>query len=76
MGRVDRLESTIRDKRWIDGLSLMAASKRYNRNIIVAPASQTEVPMRFGDKLHAAPIVMLYGSHHSTFAIEAGAEMA
>ena len=56
------LESTLRDHRWIDGLSLSAAARRYGLHIIVVPkvSSPKDVPMSFGTpKAGRAPVVLL-----------------
>ena len=44
-------QSTLREGRWIDGLSILAASKRYGICIVVVPCSgcPKDRPMKFGE---------------------------
>ena len=56
------LESTLRDGRWICGLSLLAASRRYGVQIIVIPTAgeEKDKPMSFGHpKTGRPPVVLL-----------------
>ena len=58
------LEASLRDKRWIDGLSLMAAAKRYGIHIIVVPFRYSNAqPVGFGSpKAAKDPVVLLLRS--------------
>ena len=60
----DYLESTLREHRWIDGLSLQAASRRYGIQIIVIPlrGEEKDKPMAFGEAKTRSPIVLLLDS--------------
>ena len=61
------LAGTLKDGRWIDGLSLLAASKRYGICISVIPCSgdPKDAPMRFGQpRSGKAPIFLLLKNGH------------
>ena len=61
------LEATLRDGRWIDGLSWQAASKRYGLHIIVIPldGAEKDRPMSFGSpRSGREPVVLLLQSGH------------
>ena len=62
------LEAGPRDQRLIDGLSLMAAAKRYGIHIIVVPFGYSNAqPVGFGSpKAAKDPVVLLLRSGHVT----------
>ena len=60
-------EATLRPGRWIDGLSILAASKRYGICILVIPRSgdPKDRPMRFGEwRSGKDPVVLLLKDGH------------
>ena len=72
------LECTLREGRWIDGLSLRAASKRYGMHIIVIPleGEEKDKPMAFGTpRSGREPIVLLLNDrqgHYTLLQLKAG----
>jgi hypothetical protein len=63
------LEATLRDGRWVCGLSLLAASKRYGIHIIVVPTagSAKDTPMCFGEPRAAKePVILFLKQGHYT----------
>ena len=73
----DYLESTLREHRWIDGLSLQAASRRYGIQIIVIPlrGEEKDKPMAFGEAKTRSPIVLLLDSlegHYTLAQLKSG----
>ena len=55
------LEAGLREKGWIDGLSLMAAAKRYGVHIVVVPFGHSNAqPVRLGSpKAAKDPVILL-----------------
>ena len=68
------LEAGLRDKRWIDGLSLTAAAKRYGVHIIVVPFGYADAqPVCFGaPKAARDPVVLLLRSHDTLGKLKEG----
>ena len=64
------LEATLRESRWIDGLSLKAAAKRYGIFIVVVPLGVNKGdPVCFGEpKAAKDPVVLLWRNCHYTLA--------
>ena len=63
----DYLEATLRNNRWIDGLSWRAASKRFGLHIIVVPLDgcEKDQPMCFGEpRSSREPVVLLLKAGH------------
>ena len=62
------LESTLREGRWVDGISLLAMSKRYGITITVVPQTgdPKDRPMKFGEpRSGKAPVfLLLKGGHY------------
>ena len=60
-------QATLRPGRWIDGLSILGASKRYGECIIVVPTNEDDKnrPMMFGTlRTGKEPIVLLLSAGH------------
>ena len=69
-------QATLRPGRWIDGLSLLAAAKRYGICILVVPCSGDvkDRPMRFGDwRSGKDPVVLLLRKGHYQLVVVRGA---
>ena len=61
------LESTLRNGRWVDGLSLLAAASRFGTCITVIPCTGNpkDQPMRFGKpRSGKSPIVLILRDNH------------
>ena len=66
------LECTLREGRWIDGLSLRAASKRYGVHIVVIPleGEEKDKPMAFGTpRSGREPIVLLLNDRQGHYTL-------
>ena len=61
------LEGTLRDKRWIDGINIAAAARRYGVSIVVASLEKQFPPVRFG-KASKDPLVLVHTKEHYVLA--------
>ena len=73
------LEATLRDGRWIDGLSWQAAAKRYGLHIIVIPLTgdDKDRPMAFGSaRSGREPVILsLQAGHYQLLQRKAGKQL-
>ena len=69
-------ESTLRPGRWIDGLSIQAACKRYGLHVIVVPSNEDPKnrPMVFGRPRSGRPpiVLLLHAGHYQLARLKTG----